>query len=300
MVSDIDKIKIRRLDGGLLLVMRELLEHGSVTRTAESLSLGQSTISHALSRLRDLFEDPLFVRRPHGLEPTRRALELQPKIETLLDLVGDALGIGQSFDPARSSRVFSISAPEFVSVVAATSLLNRIAQSAPSVGLAFQHMSRAEAFEQLRRGQLDVAIARFDDVPADVQLELLYEDEYCVAMRREHPASRGRLTETKYATLNHIWAYSDSETTPKDARFDYSNYRGSGVPKWLSALSIAAQSDFVVTCPKGLAEHQKVLLDLVLKKVPFASDSIEVSLACRAEQRDKGTQWLIEQIRQTF
>lgn len=300
MVSDIDKTKIRRLDGGLLLVLKELLEHGSVTRTAESLSLGQSTISHSLSRLRDLFEDPLFVRRPHGLEPTARALELKPQIETLLDLAGHALGIGQSFDPTQSSRLFSISAPEFVSVVAATSLLNRIAQSAPTVGLVFQHLSQAEAFEQLRRGQLDVAIARFDEAPADVCLELLFRDEYCVAMRREHPANRGRLTVAKYATLDHIWAYSDSETTPKDARFDYTGYRGSIVPKWLSALSIAAQSDYVVTCPRALAEHQKTLLNLSLRKMPFAADPIEVSLAYRADQRDKGTQWLLEQIRQTF
>ncbi len=300
MVSDIDKAKIRRLDGGLLLVLKELLEHGSVTRTAESLSLSQSTISHALSRLRDLFEDPLFIRRPHGLEATQRALELQPQIETLLDLTGQALGIGQSFEPANAKRLFSISAPEFVSVVAATSVLNRIAQSAPSVGLYFQHLSEAEVFERLRRGELDVAIGRFDETPAEIELELLYQDEFCVAMRHDHPAARGRLSEAKYATLEHIWAHSDSETTPKDARFDISSYRGSIVPKWLSALNIAARSDYVATCPRSLALHQKALLNLSLKKMPFSADPIRISLACRAEQRDKGTQWLIEQIRQTF
>jgi len=35
-------------------------------------------ISHALTRLRDLFGDPLFIRRSHGLEPTQRAIELGP------------------------------------------------------------------------------------------------------------------------------------------------------------------------------------------------------------------------------
>ena len=72
-MSDIDTNKLRRLDGGLLLVFRELLRTGRASRVAESLGLSQPAISHALARLRDLFADPLFVRRPHGFEPTLRA-----------------------------------------------------------------------------------------------------------------------------------------------------------------------------------------------------------------------------------
>jgi DNA-binding transcriptional LysR family regulator len=70
-MAEIDINNIRRLDGGLLLVFREVLRHRRTTDAAKRLGITQSTVSHALDRLRDLFGDPLFVRRPHGLEPTR-------------------------------------------------------------------------------------------------------------------------------------------------------------------------------------------------------------------------------------
>ena len=76
----ISQTEIRRLDFTLLLVMRGVLRHGRTTRVAEELGLSQSAISYALGRLRALFGDELFVRRPHGLAPTRRALELAPMI----------------------------------------------------------------------------------------------------------------------------------------------------------------------------------------------------------------------------
>src|SRR5262245_7663517 len=105
-MTDIDTNKLRRLDGGLLLVIRELLHERRASRVAESLGLSQPAISHALTRLRDLFDDPLFVRRPHGFEPTRRALELGPQIDALIGLAGQALTPDAGFDPAVSRRLF--------------------------------------------------------------------------------------------------------------------------------------------------------------------------------------------------
>ena len=87
-MSDINQLDIRRIDGGLLLVFRELCRRRRTTAVAAHLGLSQSAVSHALGRLRDLFGDPLFLRRPHGLEPTPRALELAPRIEALIDLMG--------------------------------------------------------------------------------------------------------------------------------------------------------------------------------------------------------------------
>ena len=135
MISDIDRMKFRRIDGGLILVMHELLEHGSVTKTAQSLNQSQSTISHSLNRPRDLFDDSLFIRRPHGLEPTQKAIQLRPKIAALIDLTGETLGLGQSFDPSLSTRIFSLSAPEFINVVSGANLLYRIQQRHPTSGL---------------------------------------------------------------------------------------------------------------------------------------------------------------------
>src|SRR5262252_6204053 len=110
-MPDIDENKIRQLDGSLLLVLSELLQKRRTTLVAQRLGLSQSAVSHALSRLRELFADPLFLRRPYGLEPTRRALELAPRVEALLRAMGDAIGAGSGFAPRDSTRGFGIAAP---------------------------------------------------------------------------------------------------------------------------------------------------------------------------------------------
>src|SRR5215469_4825440 len=113
-MSDFDLNQIRRLDGGLLLVFRELLRTGRASVVAERLGLSPSAISHALNRLREVFDDPLFIRRPHGFEPTRRAEQLGPQVEALLELANRTVSRDAGFDPASSRRRFRFAAPEFV------------------------------------------------------------------------------------------------------------------------------------------------------------------------------------------
>jgi len=103
---DIDNNNIRRVDFSLLLIFDELVRHQRTTVVADRLGLSQSAVSHALTRLRDLFNDPLFSRRPDGLTPTRRALELAPKVRTLMRLTHDVVGCAAEFDPTASDRQF--------------------------------------------------------------------------------------------------------------------------------------------------------------------------------------------------
>ena len=82
----------RQLDAGKPREALATLERfGTVSEAATRLRLTQSAVSHALARLRDLFGDPLFVRRPHGLEPTKRAMALGPRIEALIELADATL-----------------------------------------------------------------------------------------------------------------------------------------------------------------------------------------------------------------
>src|ERR1700756_5020050 len=138
-MSDFDLNQIRRLDGGLLLVFRELLRTRRASTVAERLGLSPSAISHALVRLRDLFDDPLFIRRPHGLEPTRRALELGPRIEALIDMAGQGLAPEGGSAPARSGRRFNLAAAEFVTALIGGRLIQAMRREAPGASLVVGH-----------------------------------------------------------------------------------------------------------------------------------------------------------------
>src|ERR1700684_4345947 len=130
-MSDFDQTQIRKLDGGLLLIFRELMARGRASDVALHLGLSPSAVSHALGRLRDLFGEALFVRRSHGLEPTQRALELAPRIEQLIALIGGVVSAERGFDAAQSRRRFRIACPDGVESVIAEPLVAAFRREAP-------------------------------------------------------------------------------------------------------------------------------------------------------------------------
>ncbi len=104
--------QLRRLDMTLLLVFDEAIATGKLSAAASRLGLTQSAISHAIKRLREIFDDELFVRTPRGVQPTTRALALRAPLSEALRLLGCAVGHA-SFDPARDERVFRIAASDY-------------------------------------------------------------------------------------------------------------------------------------------------------------------------------------------
>src|SRR3954471_2304781 len=63
------------IDLNLLAAFDALMSERNVTRAAARVRVSQPAMSAALSRLRKLLGDPLFLRRPRALLPTPRARE---------------------------------------------------------------------------------------------------------------------------------------------------------------------------------------------------------------------------------
>src|SRR6185437_3185176 len=298
-MGDIDLNNIRRMDGGLLLVFRGLLRLRRTTAVGRELGLSQSAVSHALSRLRDLFDDPLFIRRPHGLEPTRRALELSPRIDALLDQLDATLRRRDAFDPARSTRRFAVTVPEFIAALIGADLVNAFRKRAPSVQIGLNYLPPARALEELRSGRIDIALGRFGQLPLEFVSETIYRDQYCVAARRKHPVLKGRITEQQYNRIGHVFAYSESEAGADTTETPQIAFNAA-VPGWLAVLMIVARSDAIATCPRKLAERQARLLGLQVIKTRFEPYAIEVSAVRRAGSQDAGIDWLLGQVREAI
>ena len=116
MISQIDLAHLRRLDFSLLLLFRELVRHRRTTAVAERIGLSQSAVSHSLARLREIFDDPLFLRKSDGLQPTQRALELLPRVEALIKLACETVSAFDRFEPDQSDRLFRLAPREPTSV----------------------------------------------------------------------------------------------------------------------------------------------------------------------------------------
>lgn len=109
-MTDFSNAELRRLDLTVLLVFLGLLRHRKATDVAKELGLTQSGVSQALKRLRDIFGDDLFLRRPHGMEPTAIALALEAPVANAVETIRGALGQTKSFDPAKALGTIRLAA----------------------------------------------------------------------------------------------------------------------------------------------------------------------------------------------
>jgi len=303
-VSDIDNDDIRRLDGGLLLVFRELCRRGRTTAVAAHLGLSQSAVSHALSRLRDIFSDPLFLRRPHGLEPTPRAQALAPRIEALIEAMGAAIRPDQAFDPARSGRWFNVAATEYADELIGAQLAARL-HGVRGVVFTLRFMRGYLALEDLRRGRVDLVLGRLNPLPPGLVAEPLFEDRYCVAVRRGHPEIEGRISLGQWSRAGHIWAAamssSDDVMGPaagEDPMPSASEARTTAlVTRWETALAMAAASDAIVSGPRSFAEARAEHLGLQVLEPPASPFAPwQVGMVRRAGE-DAGLDWFCGEVR---
>ena len=155
--------QLGRIDLNLLIILQVLLEERNGSRAARRLHLSQSAVSKALGRLRETFDDPLFVRSAYGLEPTARALTLQQQLQPIL-LSLDNLIQPPDFDPANTEREFVIASMDSAFTLFAPLYLSELKRQAPRIRLRYEEwtensLTEMDGLEEERR-LMYVAITR--------------------------------------------------------------------------------------------------------------------------------------------
>lgn len=304
-MNDIDVTKLRRLDFSLLLIFQEVYRSRRSTAAAERLGLSQPAVSHAVGRLRDLFDDPLFLRKPAGLQPTPRATELAPKVDSLLAQAAEIVDGPREFDAESARRHFKVSANDFAGTLIMVPLLSALADEAPRARLSLSFAGGpAQAFRKLREGDLDIAIGRFPSVPEDCHVQRLFEETYQVVARSRHPGLRSGLTLDAYLSLDHlIVSFAGDLVGTIDeilARGGRSRHVVASSPMFLGAFAAAAASDLIVTAPQRLARRFARAFGLRVFELPFAAEPFLIDMVrSRPSVGDPGVDWLAEKIRRS-
>lgn len=129
-MTDSNEIELRRLDLTVLLVFLGLIRHRKATDVAAELGLTQSAISHSLKRLREIFGDELFLRRPHGLEPTSVALALETPVATAVETLRRAVAGAPKFEPSMAEGIIRLAAFDAELVTVVPDLIQDVGSSA--------------------------------------------------------------------------------------------------------------------------------------------------------------------------
>src|SRR5215831_13175112 len=123
MLSSVDLVNA---DLKLFVLFDTVLHERHVGRAADRLNLTPSAVSHGLGRLRRLLNDPLFLKTPKGVVPTARAVQLSAPIADVLARARSVVGAAGLFDPAKSTRRFTVGAPDAAAAVFLTPLLSEL------------------------------------------------------------------------------------------------------------------------------------------------------------------------------
>lgn len=300
-MSDISSNKIRALDGTSLLVMIELLQHRRTTIVADRMGLTQSAISQTLRRLRTLFDDALFLRRPHGLEPTAFALELEPKIRRIVDLMQESVGPPRAFDPAASQRTVRIAASEYELASLVPRFLALAEEEAVQMRVFGLPLRREEGLARLADGTIDLVLGFYWDAGSEFVTAPLYQEHYEAVMRRGHPLT-GRLTSPKaFAQARHLLVTPDGEqrglVDEALASEGLTRRVVATVPLFLPALASLAVSDLVACLPSRIAALFARQFDLQHQALPFATRSFPVSAVFHKRNANSPMhEWIIRRI----
>jgi DNA-binding transcriptional LysR family regulator len=258
---------IRAVDLNLLKAFVALTNERAVTRAAGRIGLSQPAMSHALSRLRGLFADDLFVRTPTGMEPTARAREIAPLVAAAIEHIEAALNLGVGFDPAKSAGIFTAGMAEYAEVALVGRLAEAFARHAARATLRLTPLTGTDAAEQLDRGAIDVAVAHLGTLPTHVESMLLLRDPFVVVARRSHPVAGQELSIEAYAALDRILV--DFGLRRRIALL---------VATYLALPVALAASDLVATVPSRIARQIAATAEIAIMPLPI-DFSMTVSMA---------------------
>ncbi|NHH99112.1 LysR family transcriptional regulator [Oceanimonas sp. MB9] len=149
----------QRLDLNLLRVFDVLMQCRNVTRAAERLNLSQSTVSHALGRLRQTLDDPLFVMTRKEMRPTQRAQALATPVRQALALLEQGVRQSAGFEPSRSQRTFRLAVPSSIEHGVVPQLVELLHTRAPGCRLAVSELVNSDYEDALARAELDLVVS---------------------------------------------------------------------------------------------------------------------------------------------
>ena len=173
-------------DLALLTTLDALLQESSVSRAADRLGLSTPAVSHALSRLRDRFDDPLLVRAGRAMVLTPRAVELAPRVRNAITHAEQVFSEPDSVDLMTVQREFALSATDYVMTLVGHAFSSRVGEEAPNVDLRIL-LNAVDDPQRLRRGESDLAIGIYADLPPELRTRPVIEDRLVCVVRGDHP-----------------------------------------------------------------------------------------------------------------
>ncbi len=302
-------MNINTVDLNLFLVLQAIYATRSVTLAGERLGMTQSAVSNALKRIRERFNDPLFVRSTEGMVPSPLAERLIGPVNRGIAQLTSAIDEGRDFDAASSTRTFRLALNDIGQLVMMPRLLSVALQRAPYVKFeTVQASSIAEVRQKMLQGEVDLCTGSWGVMGESFYQRRLFDETFVVLMRKDHSIAPGQLGFDAYLAASHI-AYRPSGST--DTELQQTLHRAGVLEERkvvltaahsLGLSSIVASSELLLTAPGRLVYSMMAARsDLRAEPTPFDVRPFPVRQQWHERfHQESGNRWLRDLVHELF
>lgn len=306
---------VARTDLNLLRVFDALMEDGNLTRAGFRLGLSQPAMSHALSKLRAVTGDQLFVRVPSGVRPTEHAMRIAPHVREGLRLLAGAMQSDAPFDPQSTERTFQVLLSDIGEQVYLPRLMRHLSEVAPAVSLRVLNLPREAYAAAFVSGEADLAVGFLPGLGAGFYQQRLFTDNYVCVAREDHPRIRKRVSVAQFASEYHVmiepggsrYVTAAHHTSTATLIEQYLAHQGVKrrvalrVPHFMVVPDVVQATDFIATLPSYVIRYSRPRPGLKMLPLPVELPGFEVKQFWHARShRDAGNRWLRNVIAEMF
>ncbi|MFT4711776.1 MAG: DNA-binding transcriptional LysR family regulator [Candidatus Azotimanducaceae bacterium] len=294
-------MKLSDIDLNLFVVFDAIYTEGNLTRAGDIIGITQPAVSNSLSRLRNMFDDPLFVRTADGMVPTPVAQNIIGSVRQALGLMRASVQESESFDPKSSDKHFRVSMTDLSQSILLPYLFKRLKTDAPSVAIDCYHVRRRDMNIELASGNLDLAL----DIPLTPdprikQAPLFSHPQVCI-IRKDHPSIGDELDIDSYLKLRHIQISSRrgglGQVDLALGKMGKRRQIALRTQHYLAVSELVTRSELALTVPQIFADHLVTQLPVRYLQLPFSVPNLESHLYWHeSTDQDRANRWLREVI----
>ena len=295
-------MNLKETDLNLFIAFDVIYTEKNLTKAGQVLGITQPAVSNALSRLRELFGDDLFIRTSKGMIPTPVANQIIKDVRSALSLIQNKISETEKFDPSIAEMTFKISIGDSSEYRLLPLLIKELAEIAPKIKVETYLTPRKDAPRELASGTIDFSIDPPVHSDPHLRHEKIYEEDYVMIVRKDHPIlNLKEITIEDYLKLSHIHI---SNRKTGLGHVDMALYRlglsrdiSLRAQHFLVAPYIVEQSDLAITTTKGFAVDR----DLAWRELPFEIEPLILHLYWHeAKDSDPSTKWMKDLMLKTY
>jgi DNA-binding transcriptional LysR family regulator len=291
------EMNLNKVDLNLFIVFDAIYTEANLTRAGQIVGITQPAVSNALARLRETFNDPLFVRTAQGMVPTPMAQNIIGPVRNALQLLRVSVQESRTFNPLQANKTFRISMTDLTEAVVLPPLFQRLRRLAPNVKIESMLAKRRETTKELAAGRLDFAMDAPLNTDPQVRHVKLLEDRYVCAMRRGHPLAKDKLSVDEYLSLSHIHISSRrSGLGMVDLALGKMGQQRKIALRsqhYMMATQVIQHTDMAVTVPERFARRH----DLHQVSLPVEIPPLETHIYWHeSTDQDPANRWMREQM----